>query len=172
MLKTSVETKREFISLMIKLMKENELKGYEILEKTGNIDVVYKKALRYNRINKLIGIGKDIMENNKIVMETNEEFIKGIEAADTKIISLTNDSNFNNGNNSGSEIANISVNEMVKPIDSNIKMLVKAIEFGVKVFDLDFINMLNIDNTRVGMMNDKIYTYYVREIDSFINVNL
>ena len=82
MIKTKVEDKVRFIDLMVKLMREKWLKGFEILERTEDVDKCYEKALRYNRINGLIDLSKMKSGIMKVEMESNEDFVRGIEDAD------------------------------------------------------------------------------------------
>ena len=48
----------------------------------------------------------------------------------------------------------------------------EALNIGIKVFDLGFLNMLGTDNVKVGFKDDKTAVYYVREFGKFINVNV
>lgn len=171
MFKTKVEDKVSFIDLMIRLMKEKGLKGFEILQRTVDVDKCYEKALRYNRINGLISLSE--MKNciMKVEMESNEDFVKGIEDADKKVIKLVKKDVGEVNVRNDVKVVETPNNKVVKPTLSNVDILVEALSMGIEMYDIGFLNMLGTDNVKVGFKDDKTCVYYVREIGKFINVN-
>ena len=172
MIKKSKEEKVSFIDLMIRLMKEKGIKGYELLEKTDDVDKCYDKALRYNRINQFVNLKDMESEIKKVVMESNEDFVKGIEAADEKVVGLVKGGGVNGSEVDHEEVVEMTIVGDIIPKLSNKKILMEALNIGIKVFDLGFLNMLGTDNVKVGFKDDKTAVYYVREFGKFINVNV
>ena len=172
MFKTNVEDKVSFIDLMIRLMKEKGLKGFEILQRTVDVDKCYEKALRYNRINGLISLSE--MKNciMKVEMESNEDFVKGIEDADKKVIKLVKKDGCDVDVLNDAKVIEPPIDKGVKTALSNVDILLEALSIGIEVYDIGFLNMLGTDNVKVGFKDNKTCVYYVKEIGKFINVNV
>ena len=172
MAKRTIEEKKELIEVMIKLMKEKGINGYQILEKTEDVDKCYEKALRYNRINHLVNLKEMEERNQKEEMESNEDFIKGIEAADERIIKLVKNDGINDDVVPREKMVVTPIDKGVMPTLSNIEILMEALSMEIKVYDLGFLNMLGTNNVKVGFKDEKTCVYFVREIGKFINVNV
>ena len=171
MIKKSKEEKVSFIDLMIRLMKEKGFKGYVILEKTDDVDKCYEKALRYNRINQLVNLKNMESKFKDDIMESNDDFVKGIEAADEKVVSLVKDGGVNGSEANREEVVEMTIVGDIIPTLSKKKLLMEALNIGITVFDLGFLNMLGTDNVKVGFKDDRTSVYYVKELGKFINVN-
>ena len=172
MIKTKVEDKVSFIDLMIRLMREKGLNGFEILERTEDIDKCYQKALRYNRINELINLSEMKKGIMKVEMESNEDFVRGIEDADEKVIKLVKKDVGEVNVRNDVKVVETPINKGVKPTLSNVDILLEALSMGIEVYDIGFLNMLGTDNVKVGFKDNKTCVYYVKEIGKFINVNV
>lgn len=172
MIKTKVEDKVRFIDLMVKLMREKWLKGFEILERTEDVDKCYEKALRYNRINGLIDLSKMKSGIMKVEMESNEDFVRGIEDADEKVVKLVKKDGGEVNVRNDVKVVETPINKGVKPTLNNVDILLEALSMGIEVYDIGFLNMLGTDNVKVGFKDNKTCVYYVKEIGKFINVNV
>lgn len=172
MAKRTIEEKKELIEVMIKLMKEKGINGYQILEKTEDVDKCYEKALRYNRINHLVNLKEMEERNQNVKMESNEDFIKAIEAADERIIGLVKKDGINDGVVPCEKMDKTPINKGVMLTMSNMEILMEALSMDIKIYDLGFLNMLGTDNVKVGFKDEKTCVYFVREIGKFINVNV
>lgn len=172
MIKTKVEDKVNFIDLMIRLMREKGLRGFEILERTEDIDKCYEKALRYNRINGLISLNEMKSGIMRVEMEANEDFVRGIEDADEKVVKLVKKNGGEVNVRNDVKVVETPINKGVKPTLSNVDILLEALSMGIEVYDIGFLNMLGTDNVKVGFKDNKTCVYYVKEIGKFINVNV
>ena len=172
MIKTKVEDKVSFIDLMVRLMREKGLKGFEILERTENVDKCYEKALRYNRINSLISLSEMKSGIMRVEMEANEDFVRGIEDADEKVIKLVKKDGDDINVRNDVKVVETPIDKGIKPTLSNLDILLEALSMGIEVYDIGFLNMLGTDNVKVGFKDNKTCVYYVKEIGKFINVNV
>ena len=172
MIKTKVEDKVSFINLMIRLMREKGLNGFEILERTEDIDKCYQKALRYNRINELINLSEIKNGIMKVEMESNEDFVRGIEDADEKVVKLVKKDGGEVNVRNDVKVVETPIDKGVKPTLSNVDILLEALSIGIEVYDIGFLNMLGTDNVKVGFKDNKTCVYYVREVGKFIKVNV
>ena len=105
-------------------------------------------------------------------MESNEDFIKGIEAADERIIKLVKNDGINDDVVPREKMVVTPIDKGVMPTLSNIEILMEALSMEIKVYDLGFLNMLGTNNVKVGFKDEKTCVYFVREIGKFINVNV
>lgn len=172
MIKTKVEDKVSFIDLMIRLMRKKGLKGFEILQRTEDVNKCYEKALRYNRINGLINLSEMKSGIMKVEMESNEDFVRGIEDADEKVVKLVKKDGGEVNVRNDVKVVETPINKGVKPTLSNVDILLEALSMGIEVYDIGFLNMLGTDNVKVGFKDNKTCVYYVKEIGKFINVNV
>ena len=108
----------------------------------------------------------------KVEMESNEDFVKGIEDADKKVIKLVKKDVGEVNVRNDVKVVETPNNKVVKPTLSNVDILLEALSIGIEVYDIGFLNMLGTDNVKVGFKDNKTCVYYVREVGKFIKVNV
>jgi hypothetical protein len=108
----------------------------------------------------------------RVEMESNEDFVRGIEDADKKVIKLVKKDGCDVDVLNDAKVIEPPIDKGVKTALSNVDILLKALNMGIEVYDNGFLNMLGTDNVKVGFKDNKTCVYYVKEIGKFINVNV